>query len=434
MPTLGLDMILHSALERLLVIYPMTMDKGSNPSWHDTSYAFPPRLSLQFLHPYEDQGTWLSKGGWKRIDCVVLPLAWIDTAMVAAWTTVIEKDVATDDHKAVCVRVHLAVPVKQTTLCRSPHTSLRLNNAEMCTPHGKKQCQAILRQMIRDHPGYDAPADLQAAYISEAAHQSLKDSFPPQPRVQRPSWITDETWKVVGASRQLQRRLQQLRSTAQVGFLREVFQAWKQPGVRRPSCRLWLRQHDKETALALRALHRCRHQCTTGLRTDEAMFLQQCVCAKVRFAELNEAKGTELWKKLRYTLPKYRKRRRKPLPMHETHSTLLQHFASIEDAQIQDASALQLSSIEHSVSALGKAIRLQVASLELPSIFELEDAIRSLQTGTAAIGVLSAGFLKSDPAAAASLLFPSLLALFRFFQQPISWKGGQYFPRTCGQT
>lgn len=134
--------------------------------------------------------------------------------MVAAWTTVIEKDVAKDDHKAVCVRVHLAVPVKQTTLCRSPHTSLHLNNAEMRTPHAKKQCQAILRQMIHDHPGYDAPADLQAAYISEAAHQSLKDSFPPQPRVQRPSWITDETWKVVGASRQLRRRLQQLRSTA----------------------------------------------------------------------------------------------------------------------------------------------------------------------------------------------------------------------------
>lgn len=65
--------------------------------------CIPSTFESAVLHPYEDQGTWLSKAGWKRIDYVVLPLAWIDTAMVAAWTTVIEKDVAKDDHKAVCV-------------------------------------------------------------------------------------------------------------------------------------------------------------------------------------------------------------------------------------------------------------------------------------------------------------------------------------------
>ena len=298
--------------------------------------SLPSTFESAALHPFEDQGTWLSKGGWKRIDYVALPLDWIDSAMLAAWTTYIEKDVIKDDHKAACVRVYLSLPSQQHPVTRSPHISLRLNQAQMAAPEARKRCPKILHQTVQNHPGYDAPAGVQAAYISEAAHQRLKDAFPPQTRAPKPSWITD--WATVSQSRHLRR-------------LREVSQAWKQPEVIRPSYSSWLRNHDLETALALHALHQCRLHCSHGLRADEAAFLTQC--AHTRFAELNEAKGTEFWKKLRYTLPKYRKRRRKTLPMHETHSTLMQHFANIEDAQLNDAPALQQSSEQHSVSALG---------------------------------------------------------------------------------
>ena len=137
--------------------------------------------------------------------------------------------------------------------------------------------------------------------------------------------------------------------------------------------------------------------------------------------------------KLRHTLPKYRRRKKKPLPMADTHASFMTHFAAIEDAQIQTPQNLRHSSAEHSASALAKAITMQVSSLEIPSIFELEDAIRELQVGRSSIGSLPAEFLKADPAASATLLFPSLLALFRFFQQPISWKGGQYFPLYKGK-
>ena len=157
-------------------------------------------------------------------------------------------------------------------------------------------------------------------------------------------------------------------------------------------------------------------------------------CARNNHDELNEAKGTDLWKKIRYNLPKYRRRRHQVLPFESTQEAFLHHFANIEDATIQTEEELRRFSTAHSSSAIAAAaIQMQVASEDLPSVYELEDAIRELQVGRSSIGCLPAEFLRADPAASATLLFPSLLALFRFFQQPMSWKGGQYFPLFKGK-
>ena len=121
------------------------------------------------------------------------------------------------------------------------------------------------------------------------------------------------------------------------------------------------------------------------------------------------------------------------LPIESTQEAFLHHFASIEDATIQTEEELRQFSREHSSSAIAAAIQMQIASDDLPSVYELEDAIRELQVGRSSIGCLPAEFLRADPAAAATLLFPSLLALFRFFQQPISWKGGSIFRFSKGK-
>ena len=393
--------------------------------------CLPSTFECYAVMPRDDQGTWLSKGGWKRIDFIAFPIEWLEKAQFATWTISIEKDVAKDDHKAVCVRCRICTPIRNPNVSTAPHLRLNVDSHSMLTDVGKLLCKDILNQMIASHPGFQAPADVQAAYMHTFAHQQLQQQFPPKPRTQKPSWISDSTWATIGQTRQVKRKLHQLKATWTSGLLREVFLAWKQPACVRPSCVRWIKQHDVETACALAELTRIRHLRTNSLRVDEATYLTQC--ANHSFAELNEAKGTELWKKLRHTLPKYRRRKKKPLPMADTHASFLTHFAAIEDAQIQTPQNLRHSSVEHSESALAKAITMQVSSLEIPSIFELEDAIRELQVGRSSIGNLPAEFLKADPAASATLLFPSLLALFRFFQQPISWKGGQYFPLYKGK-
>lgn len=243
--------------------------------------------------------------------------------------------------------------------------------------------------------------------------------------------LDSDTWNTVGQTRAVRRKLQQLRVTWTKAMKFEIFYAWKVSSRKRPVCRAWLKRHDFETACALQELFRIRQARCKSLQAGEAAFLDKC--ARRSHDELNEAKGTDLWKMIRYSLPKYRRRRHQVLPFESTQEAFLHHFASIEDATLQTEDELRQFSRAHSSSAIAAAIQMQVASADLPSVYELEDAIRELQVGRSSIRCLPAEFLRADPAASATLLFPSLLALFRFFQQPMSWKGGQYFPLFKGK-
>ena len=383
------------------------------------------------VQPGTEQGTWLSKGGWKRIDYVLYPQQWLHQAQFAMWTHHVEKDVDKDDHKAACGRCRLVVPAIRTISQSSPHQKLRIDTKALTSREGKQQCREILRDMVTAHPGFAAPADEQANFLHETAHHQLHFKFPLKPRNGKPSWITDQTWETIGQSRAIRRKLQQLRSTWTSGMLREIFDAWRNPSQDRPSCAKWQQQHDVETACALHQLEHVRRKRSFALRSDEARYLENC--AQKNFDELNEAKGTQLWKRLRSSLPRYRRRRARQLPMESTHEQFMTHFAGIEDAKIQSVGELRDFSAAHSASAIAKAVQLQVSSMDIPTVFELEDAIRQLQIGRSSIGSLPAEFLRADPAMAATLLYPSLIALFRFFQQPLSWKGGQYFPLFKGK-
>ena len=391
----------------------------------------PATFEKHVVSPTEDQGTWLSKGGWKRIDFIAYPISWLHNAQFATWAISIEKDVLKDDHKAACVRCRVAFPVANQTISTTPHVRLRVDTAQINTNEGRKLCSNIMDQMLHQQPGFEASADVHAAFLQQTAQEQLTHCFPAKPRVTKPSWISDETWNTVGQTRAVRRKLQQLRVTWTKAIQFEIFYAWKVSSRRRPACRAWLKQHDFETACALQELYRIRRTRCLSLRADEAAFLDRC--ARSSHDELNEAKGTDLWKKIRYNLPKYRRRRHQVLPFESTQEAFLHHFANIEDATIQTEEDLRKFSTEHSSSAIAAAIHMQVASEDLPSVYELEDAIRDLQVGRSSIGCLPAEFLRADPAASATLLFPSLLALFRFFQQPMSWKGGQYYPLFKGK-
>ncbi len=121
--------------------------------------------------PRDDQGTRLSKGGWKRIDfSIAFPLEWLEHAQFATWTISIEKDVAKDDvHKAVCVRCRVCAPILSANVPTTPHLHLRVDSASMMTDAGKSSCKEILNQLIAAHPGFHAPADVQAAYMRSSS-------------------------------------------------------------------------------------------------------------------------------------------------------------------------------------------------------------------------------------------------------------------------
>lgn len=107
------------------------------------------------------------------------------------------------------------------------------------------------------------------------------------------------------------------------------------------------------------------------------------------------------------------------------------HFADIEDAKFKDINEMCRTSQRKSQLALQTAVQRSMEGHHL--LFELEAAIRSSSTGKASVGCIPLEFLKADPPKAAELLMPMLTMFFRFQQQPLSLKGGAYFPLYKGK-
>eukprot|EP00438_Fugacium_kawagutii_P010612 Skav227436 [mRNA] locus=scaffold203:245111:270429:+ [translate_table: standard] len=75
-----------------------------------------------------------------------------------------------------------------------------------------------------------------------------------------------------------------------------------------------------------------RRTLSQRIRRDEAVFIDQCVRDQARDFQL--ASGTALWKTLKYHLPRWKKRRERPLRYSATQEAFTAHFAGIEEAQI----------------------------------------------------------------------------------------------------
>ena len=377
----------------------------------------------------DSPGTWLSKGGWKRIDFVLTNLPNSETA-VQTWSTHLEKDVSQDDHRVVCasVKAFRSSPGHRRTFF---HTTLKINREAMTTPEGRAQCVQILKDLTCSQPNWNASADRHARHINLGAQAALEKHFPFQKSKPKPSWISSEAWQTLRETRSARRKLTQLRCSWRNGMLRLIFQTWRRSTPESVAYHPWIRLHDIATADALHQLQTTKSRRQALIRRDEAYHLEQM--ARINHDELHEAKGTRLWRQLKYSLPKFRQRRKRPLPMTSVHRRLTQHFAEIEDAQHVQQEDLVTSAILRSNLALEKATSTTASFTQVPTIFELEEAIRSLTNNRAFIGCVPAELLKASPAHAAELLYPTLVMFFRFYQQPTSWKGGQYFPLYKGK-
>ena len=366
------------------------------------------------------QGTWLSKGGWKRIDYIATSVT-SDEAHVHIWTHILEKDTMQEDHKAVCARIRFHRQLSPQGRIRC-HSMLKIDQNAMSAPEGKEVCKQILKELTATCPGWTASADDHALHINRGAQIALEKAFPFQAVKPKPSWISDETWTTLSDSRKIRRQLQRLRMTWRAGVLRLMFESWRDQHPADHCYRAWVKQHDMATADALHQLHLIKTSRIAMLRRDEAHHLTRL--AEEARDELQETKGTLLWKSLKRSLPKFRKRRRRPLPMESAQSTLAQHFAETEDAVKVSGSQLVTTSLHRSGKALDSAIAHSMPVHDLPTIFELEEAIRTLHGQKAFIGCVPAELLKASPAHAAELLYPSLVMFFRFSSSPCRGREG----------
>ena len=392
--------------------------------------ALPATFQEYVTNRQEVQGTWLAKNGWKRIDFLCIPLTWLQTTWPCTGVLSIEKEVE-DDHRAVWVAIkrHFVSSGKQKTV---QHRKLQVCSQAMLSAEGRQKCRRILQEIRHDQPDWSCAADVQANYLQDTAERLLQQTFPRERRVHKPSWIQDDTWTTIAQTRKARHHLQRLKQQFTTGVMAAIFQTWKtrQP-LKAGQYQAWIKQHDVATAQHLHQLRMSRAKRAKCLQDDQAAHLSQL--AAQQFDDLSEAKGTELWKKLRFQLPKFRNKQKKPVPHQQAHDQFLTHFANIEDAAIVSISDLEVKSHDCSGKGIQAAIRIEMTAVDLPSIFELEDAIRAVASKKSSLGSFPIELMKADPSAAAEILLPLMMDFFRHFQQPITWKGGSYYPLFKGK-
>lgn len=169
-----------------------------------------------------------------------------------------------------------------------------------------------------------------------------------------------------------------------------------------------------------------RAQVSAAIRADEACFVEQCVGQQNH--DFQHASGQKLWDTLRYHLPKWRKRREKPLRMCAAHETFTRHFAAIEDARVITLAEVAHECNQINAQALHHSMAIQHYLKDVPRRFELERAIRDMTNDKACAGTTVPEFLKASPAMAAEILMPVLTQAVLYAQQPSCHKGGFLFP------
>ena len=379
--------------------------------------------------PSDEQGTWLAKNGWKRIDYVALPQQLFD-AVLRTWTTIFDKDVVKEDHRAVSLHLQVSLLLDKW---KAPyaHPTLPIDRVAMQTPEGKAICSDILSYMSAQQPPWEVSADVQANFLNAAASQCLPQHFPQTKRKPKPTWIQQDTWDEFKVAKRWRNQLRSLRQLESAGLLRTIFRNWATSSKCEEDFSRWIRAVDVATAQALHQLKVTQSQRIKLLRRDEAAYFD--VCANQRQDELTEAKGAQLWKCLKRDLPSFRRRTKRHLPFAIAHEQMHLHFAGIEEAEFRTLQDMCADSQWKSLQALQTTSAAKFEGDQMPTLFELEEAIRATPSGKASIGCIPIELLKANPPKAAQLLLPMMVSFFRFQQQPLSWKGGAYFPLFKGK-
>eukprot|EP00438_Fugacium_kawagutii_P033790 Skav218504 [mRNA] locus=scaffold3758:237968:241249:+ [translate_table: standard] len=71
---------------------------------------------------------------------------------------------------------------------------------------------------------------------------------------------------------------------------------------------------------------------------------------------------------------------------------------------------------------------VEVSADDIPSLVELEEAIRAVPKHKAMLGIILPELLHADPATAARILYPCMIQSVLFCQEPVTWKGGTLCP------
>ena len=376
-----------------------------------------------------DQGTWQhASGKLARIDYCALPRTW----MWADWCQTSVHDIETlqdfRDHRAARVHVKRTLVFQEVKKRVTPKVDRQL----MTTQYGKEVIQSHMRWLTeRPSKSLGARADVRLDNLNDFVEDISIHFFLTKRRKARPSWIMPSVWENLGWVKALQRQVTENKRYQKIAFMRQIFQSWRCPQAPLPG-KNWLRDLQMERARKTIQLCWWRPWVKEQLKMAEATFLEKC--ADDYKKDCSEADDSKLWKVIGRFLPKARARKATRILRYTTTTQAFeQQFATAEDAQSMDTPQLQMMLHERSQKAIESMLKVGQEIEDLPTIQELEDALRRVKLDKSVFGPVVPEWVKAAPRQMALVLFEAYMDYFLYAQEPGRSKGGWCCPLWKGK-
>ena len=267
--------------------------------------------------------------------------------------------------------------------------------------------------------------------IECTANTLLEPLFRVKKKKPRPTWLPNEVWQQLGLQKQSRRRLRNVTKHLRSGLLRAVFLGWQDGRCESQSRTAWVRRCQSEIA-KLEHAQRLRTVFVKRLLAD-ARKRELDRQAAEHCGAIESADSHAAWKAVRKVVPALKKTAGAAAYACVADEAQ-DHFASIEDGE-----AIPVHVLRKEVAEVGDWAQLMVAeqAVELdnmPTLFELEDAVRKLKAGKAYdLCRLPPELARSSCSAFARAIWPLFLKFWVWKAEPWVMKGGRVSPLYKGQ-
>ena len=374
--------------------------------------------------------TWVAPGGMStsRIDYVLLPTDWWVPPGASSVLYHVDFGQAGLDHFAASVEVHQRCSER----LHFSRPAQRFDVAQACQPESTSVVQALCESIPKVH--WDTNAHQHYHVVSQHLLDGLVRHFPASRTTRRRPFFSDTTWSLRQQRLWLRRRAHTASAQLQNWDIGCAFGAWKFSVPIRHAC-------SSDLAALLRAVAQLRHASgelrklrsafRKALRQDQQSYIKEVA----RVAAVSTTK--DVVQRLRPLLgpPRRKQRGLAPLPAlvlengdfaatpDEADARWLRHFSAAERGGPIEPDQMIQRCFNRQCGADLEA--LEVSARDIPTLWELESALRASKPGRAAGNDgIPPDILHRYAGQLSTALYPILLKIAFRLQEPLQFKGG----------
>eukprot|EP00435_Cladocopium_sp_Y103_P066207 s321_g28.t1 len=357
-------------------------------------------------------GTWRhSSGQWLRNDFVGLPTQWA-VQTCRSWTSEdIDVSLHHEDHCAALVQFQFdAEP-------RGLHT-------KSIVPKNWTTSADLSALRMAPQPGYDVDVHSHAAMLQ----QQVLACLPEQPRgpVKLKYTMSEATWELVQSKRKWRNALHEAQVLQRQLLKQVIFTLWKASRAPIdldfvPQFDHVLREQDRLIAHALHEFCSLGRIVTAAIRADDRLYFGRVLQEGADYLQPHQSR--ELWKVIKKALPKYQQRRQgvDPLRIMHLEDQWNPHFERLEAGRVTAPHDLVRAAHTCPIPADVPSSYWK----EIPSLFELEQVLRSNKIGRATGNdPITSALWHNHPAILAEHSFALMIKMWVWGLEPIQYKGG----------